>query len=241
MKGDPKRVENVALNQRTRRLDLDDDALTENTRAAYPITHLPNIVADGTGPVPRHVIMLTADAFGVLPPIARLTPEQAMYHFLSGYTAKVAGTERGVTEPTATFSTLFGAPFMPLHPTVYADLFGKLVAANDVACWLVNTGWTGGPFGTGHRMEIAVSRAVIRAVLSGELTDADMTVDPVFGFSVPHRCAGVPDVMLRPRDTWSDPDAYDTRARELAARFVANFQQFAGTTTPEVIAAGPHG
>jgi phosphoenolpyruvate carboxykinase (ATP) len=233
-------LENVALDQRTRRLDLNDDSLTENTRAAYPITHLPKIVPDGMGATPRNVIMLTADAFGVLPPIARLTPEQAMYHFLSGYTAKVAGTERGVDEPTATFSTLFGAPFMPLHPTVYADLFGKLIAANDVACWMVNTGWTGGPYGTGHRMEISVSRAVIRAVLSGALGDTSMATDPVFGFAVPDRCPDVPDLLLRPRETWSDPTAYDAKARDLAARFVRNFDQFATTATPEVLAAGPH-
>jgi phosphoenolpyruvate carboxykinase (ATP) len=185
------------------------------------------------------VIMLTADAFGVLPPIARLTPEQAMYQFLSGYTAKVAGTERGVTEPTATFSTLFGAPFMALHPTIYADLFGKLIAANDVACWLVNTGWTGGPYGTGHRMEIAVSRAVIRAALSGELAGVATTVDPVFGLAVPNHCPGVPDEVLRPRSTWADPAAYDTKARELAGRFVANFEQFADHASPELLAAGP--
>ncbi|MFI5040254.1 MAG: phosphoenolpyruvate carboxykinase (ATP) [Acidimicrobiales bacterium] len=233
-------LENVAMDQLTRRLDLEDEGLTENTRAAYPITHLPNIVRDGMGPVPRNVIMLTADAFGVLPPIARLTPEQAMYHFLSGYTAKVAGTERGVTEPTATFSTLFGAPFMPLHSTVYADLFGKLIASNDVACWLVNTGWTGGAYGTGHRMEIAVSRTVIRAALSGALLDVATTVDPVFGIAVPEHCPGVPDVVLHPRDTWADPNAYDAKARELAKRFIVNFEQFAGTATPEVLAAGPH-
>jgi phosphoenolpyruvate carboxykinase (ATP) len=234
-------LENVALDQVTRRLDLDDEALTENTRAAYPITHLPNIVRDGRGPAPRNVIMLTADAFGVLPPIARLTPEQAMYHLLSGYTAKVAGTERGVTEPRATFSTLFGAPFMALHPTVYADLFGKFIAAHDVDCWLVNTGWTGGPYGTGHRMEIAVSRAVIRGALSGALSSVTATVDPVFGLAVPDHCPGIPDQVLRPRSTWADPDAYDAKARELAAKFVANFEQFADKATPEVLAATPRG
>jgi phosphoenolpyruvate carboxykinase (ATP) len=232
-------LENVALDHSTRRLDLDDDSLTENTRAAYPITHLPNIVPDGMARPPRNVVMLTADAFGVLPPIAHLTPEQEMYHFLSGYTAKVAGTERGVTEPTATFSTLFGAPFMALHPTVYADLFGKLVAAHDVDCWLVNTGWTGGPYGTGHRMDIAVSRAVIRAALSGTLTDVATTIDPVFGLAVPDHCLGVPDAVLRPRTTWADAEAYDIAARDLAARFVANFERYRDTARPEVLAVAP--
>jgi phosphoenolpyruvate carboxykinase (ATP) len=234
-------LENVALDQETRRLDLDDDALTENTRAAYPITHLPNIVRDGMAPPPRNVIMLTADAFGVLPPIARLTPEQAMYHFLSGYTAKVAGTERGITEPAATFSTLFGAPFMALQPTVYADIFGKLIAAHDVDCWLVNTGWTGGPYGTGHRMDISVSRAVIRAALSGALSEVTTTVDPVFALAVPDHCPGVADEVLRPRSTWADPGAYDAAARDLATRFVTNFRQFADMARPEVLAAGPRG
>jgi phosphoenolpyruvate carboxykinase (ATP) len=232
-------LENVALDHLTRRLDLDDDSLTENTRAAYPITHLPNIVPDGVAPMPRNVVMLTADAFGVLPPIAHLSPEQAMYHFLSGYTAKVAGTERGVTEPTATFSTLFGAPFMALHPTVYADLFGKLIAAHDVDCWLVNTGWTSGPYGTGHRMDIGVSRAVIRAALSGALTGVAMAIDPVFGLAVPDHCPGVPDAVLRPRTTWADGAAYDLAARGLAARFVANFEQYRGTARPEVLAVNP--
>ncbi|MDX1655964.1 MAG: phosphoenolpyruvate carboxykinase (ATP), partial [Candidatus Competibacteraceae bacterium] len=160
-------LENVGIDSKSRRLDLDDGSLTENTRAAYPITHLPNIVPDGIGGQPSNVVMLTADAFGVLPPIARLTPEQAMYHFLSGYTAKVAGTERGVTEPSATFSSLFGAPFMARHPTVYATLFGERLARHKVDCWLVNTGWTGGPYGTGSRIKLAYSRALIRAALAG--------------------------------------------------------------------------
>jgi phosphoenolpyruvate carboxykinase (ATP) len=232
-------LENVALDQDTREVDLDDDSLTENTRAGYPTTHLPNIIADGMGGHPRNVIMLTADAFGVLPPIARLTPAQAIYHFLSGYTAKVAGTERGVTEPTATFSTLFGAPFMPLHPTVYADLLGKLIAEHDVSCWLVNTGWTGGPYGIGKRIDIAYSRAVLRAAISGALRDVPFLPDPVFGFEVPERCPGVPDRVLQPRNTWADVDAYDANARKLAGLFVANFSEFADRATPEVRTAGP--
>jgi phosphoenolpyruvate carboxykinase (ATP) len=232
-------LENVSMNQATRRLDLDDDGLTENTRAAYPITHLANIVSSGRGGQPRNVIMLTCDAFGVLPPIAKLTPAQAMYHFISGYTAKVAGTERGITEPTATFSALFGAPFMALHPTVYADLFGKLIAVHDVDCWLVNTGWTGGAYPAGERMAIGYSRALVRAATSGALATVPFARDPVFGFDVPVHCPEVPDELLRPRDTWSDPSAYDAKAEELAKLFAANFAPYADQATPEVRSAGP--
>jgi phosphoenolpyruvate carboxykinase (ATP) len=232
-------LENVAIDAQTRRLDLDDGSLTENTRAAYPITHLPNIVEDGMGNHPRNVIMLAADAFGVLPPIARLTPAQAMYHFLSGYTAKVAGTERGVTEPTATFSALFGAPFMTLHPTVYADLLGDRIADHDAECWLVNTGWTGGPHGVGERIKIAYSRAVIRGAISGALADVPYATDPVFGFEVPQLCPGVPDSVLNPRETWADGNAYDVQVRKLAGLFAKNFESFADRAAPEVVAAGP--
>jgi phosphoenolpyruvate carboxykinase (ATP) len=232
-------LENVSMDHDTRRLDLDDGSLTENTRAAYPITHLPNIVRSGMGGQPDNVIMLTCDAFGVLPPIAKLTPAQAMYHFISGYTAKVAGTERGITEPTATFSALFGAPFMALHPTVYADLFGKLLARHDVDCWLVNTGWTGGAYPAGERIKIAYSRALVRAATSGALTKVPFTRDPVFGFEVPEHCPDVPDELLHPRSTWSDPSAYDAKADELATRFAANFAAYADQASPEVRAAGP--
>jgi phosphoenolpyruvate carboxykinase (ATP) len=232
-------LENVSMNQATRRLDLDDDSLTENTRAAYPITHLPTIVRDGVAGHPSNVVMLTADAFGVLPPIAKLTRAQAMYHFLSGYTAKVAGTERGITEPTATFSTLFGAPFMALHPTVYAELFGKLIAEHDVTCWLINTGWTGGAYPEGQRIRIAYSRAMVSAATSGALDDVPCTPDPVFGCAVPQHCPGVPDEALVPRNTWSDPAAYDAKARQLAAMFTANFADYARAASPEVRAAGP--
>ncbi len=232
-------LENVALDTDSRRLDLDDAALTENTRAAYPITHLPDIVRDGMGDHPRNVVMLTADAFGVLPPIARLSPAQAMYHFLSGYTAKVAGTERGVTEPTATFSALFGAPFMALHPTVYAELLGQKIAKHEVRCWLVNTGWTGGPYGVGERIKIAYSRAVIRGAMSGALDDVPYQTDPVFGLEVPTRCPDVPSEVLNARGTWSDPKAYDEQARKLAGLFAENFKEFADNAAPEVIAAGP--
>jgi len=232
-------LENVALDHDTRRLDLDDATLTENTRAAYPITHLPDIVRDGMGDHPKNVIMLTADAFGVLPPIARLTPAQAMYHFLSGYTAKVAGTERGVTEPTATFSALFGAPFMALHPTVYAELLGEKIAERDVRCWLVNTGWTGGPYGVGERIKIAYSRGVIRAAMSGAFDEVPYETDPVFGLEVPTQCPDVPSEVLNPRNTWSDKKAYDDQARKLASLFAENFKEFEAEASPEVIAAGP--
>ncbi len=188
---------------------------------------------------PSHIFMLTADAFGVLPPIARLTPEQAMYHFISGYTAKVAGTERGVEEPQATFSACFGAPFMPLHPTVYADLLGEKIARHDVSVWLVSTGWTGGPYGVGERLKIAHSRAVIRAALDGHLDGVDFKTDEVFGFQVPVACPGIPDELLEPRWTWNDPAAYLAQANTLAAMFRKNFEQFAETVEPEILAAGP--
>jgi phosphoenolpyruvate carboxykinase (ATP) len=232
-------LENVALDVETRRVDLDDAALAENTRASYPITHLPNIVRDGLGPHPQNIIMLTADAFGVLPPIARMTPGQAMYHFISGYTAKVAGTERGVTEPTATFSACFGAPFMALHPTVYADLLGKKIAEHKSQCWLINTGWTGGPYGEGQRMAIKHTRAMIRAALSGTLEDVGFTPDPIFKVEVPQHVPEVPDEVLQPRKTWSDQGAYDIKAKELADRFAKNFTDFEGEASGEIKAAAP--
>ena len=185
-------LENVAIDAVTRRLDLDSEALTENTRAAYPLTYIDNHVPSGVGGHPRHIVMLTADAFGVLPPIARLTPEGAMYHFLSGYTAKVAGTERGVTEPKATFSACFGAPFLPLAPQVYAELLGARIARHGARVWLVNTGWSGGPYGVGRRMSIAHTRAIIRAALAGALDAVDDTVDPLFNLAVPVTCPGYP-------------------------------------------------
>jgi phosphoenolpyruvate carboxykinase (ATP) len=232
-------LENVAVDSDARQLDLDDDSLTENTRGAYPITHLPNIVEAGMGGQPTDVIMLTADAFGVLPPISRLTPAQAEYHFISGYTAKVAGTERGITEPVATFSACFGAPFMTLNPSVYAQMLGEKIAKHDVRCWLVNTGWTGGPYGTGHRMSIKYSRAMLRAAMSGELDDVECVTDPVFGLQVPTSCPGVPEEVLQPRNTWTDQAAYDAQAKDLADRFRKNFAAFADVASPEVAAAGP--
>lgn len=232
-------LENVGFDYVTRRLDLDDDSLTENTRAAYPISHIPNALRESMGGHPDNVIMLTADAFGVLPPISKLTPEQAMYHFISGYTAKVAGTEAGVTEPQATFSACFGAPFMVLHPSRYAELLAEKIRKHQVNCWLVNTGWTGGPYGEGRRMEIKYTRALLNAALDGTLNRAKYEQDPIFGVQVPTSCPGVPEKVLSPRDTWSDKEAYDRKADHVAELFVKNFRQFEDQAPPEVRAAGP--
>ncbi len=233
-------LENVAIDHRTRRLDLDDDSLTENTRAAYPISHIENALRSGLGGHPKNIIMLTYDAFGVLPPIARLTREQAIYYFLSGYTAKVAGTEKGLgEEPEATFSACFGAPFMALSPTVYAGLLGKKIAEHKADCWLVNTGLTGGPYGVGERVKIAFTRAMVRAALKGSLKDVPTEPDPFFGLEVPKACEGVPQEVLDPRSTWTDGKAYDAKAKELAESFKKNFEQFAGDVSQEVKASGP--
>jgi phosphoenolpyruvate carboxykinase (ATP) len=219
-------LENVVMDPVTRELDLDDATLAENSRGAYPIDFIPNASAENMGPVPKNVIMLTADAYGVLPPIAKLTPEQAMYHFLSGYTAKVAGTEIGVTEPSATFSTCFGAPFMPRHPSVYGNLLKERIAKGGVDCWLVNTGWTGGKFGTGKRMPIKATRALLNAALDGSLNNAEFRTDPNFGFQVPVSVPGVDASILDPRGTWADKDAYDQTAKKLVQQFIDNFAQF---------------
>jgi phosphoenolpyruvate carboxykinase (ATP) len=232
-------LENVVYDQETRSLDLDDSSKTENTRAAYPLTSIPNIVPEGYGGHPQNIIMLTADAFGVLPPVSRLSPEQAMYHFLSGYTAKVAGTERGVKEPEATFSTCFGAPFMVLHPGVYADLLGKKMAAHKANCWLVNTGWSGGPYGTGERMKIKYTRAMIRAILNGSLAGIETQPDPVFGLNIPVSCPEVPVEVLIPRNTWADKAAYDAKAHDLARRFNENFKKYSDGVSEAVRAVAP--
>lgn len=232
-------LENVPFHPSSRKLDLDSRTLTENTRASYPIDFIPNTVPSGRGGHPKNIIMLTCDAFGVLPPIAKLTPEQAMYHFISGYTAKIAGTERGVTEPKETFSACFGAPFMALHPAVYAKLLGEKIARHNVTSWLVNTGWSGGPYGVGARMKIAYSRALVRAALSGVLEGVPMRKDPIFGFSVPESCPGVPAEVLDPRRTWKSPEAYDDKAHDLARRFAKNFEAYASVAPPAVQAAGP--
>ena len=232
-------LENVVYDDATRRLDLDDDRLTENTRAAYPISFVDNAVPSGQGGHPQNIIMLTADAFGVLPPLSRLTPAGAMYHFLSGYTAKVAGTEKGVTEPKATFSTCFGAPFLPLPPGRYAQMLGEKIARHRANVWLLNTGWTGGPYGVGSRMKITFTRAMIRAALSGALEGVAYTHDPVFNLEVPATCPGVPAEVLSPRMTWSDPDEYDRQAARLADMFADNFKAFDADVSADVRAAGP--
>ncbi len=229
-------LENVVIDPLTRALDLDSQALTENTRAAYPIDFIPNIVPSKMAGHPNTIIMLTADAFGVLPPISKMSAAQAMYHFLSGYTAKVAGTERGVTEPTATFSTCFGAPFMVHHPTVYANMLGERVAKHDVQCWLVNTGWTGGPYGVGSRLKIAYTRAMVKAAVSGALRGVATTAEPFFGLQIPADVPGVPREVLDPRAAWSDPAAYDTQARKLVGLFAANFKPFEAAASPELLA-----
>ena len=219
-------LENVVIDPVSREIDLNDNRLAENSRGSYPIDFIPNASLHNLGPVPKNIIMLTADAFGILPPIARLTPDQAMYHFLSGYTARVAGTEIGVTEPDATFSTCFGAPFMPRHPSVYGNLLKERIAKGDVDCWLVNTGWTGGKYGVGQRMPIKVTRALLNAALDGSLKNAEFRKDPFFGFQVPVSVSGVDAQMLDPRATWPDPAAYDDVANALVRMFVENFAQF---------------
>jgi phosphoenolpyruvate carboxykinase (ATP) len=232
-------LENVVVDPETRFLDLDDDRYTENTRAAYPISFIDNAVPLGQGGHPRNIIMLTADAFGVLPPISRLTPAGAIYHFLSGYTAKVAGTEKGVTEPKATFSTCFGAPFLPLPPTRYARMLGERIAEHGAKVWLVNTGWTAGPYGTGRRMKIGYTRAMVRALLSGALEGVGYENDRLFNLDVPTSCPDVPSDVLKPRNTWTSPADYDAQAAKLARMFVDNFRTFESDVTPDVRAAGP--
>jgi phosphoenolpyruvate carboxykinase (ATP) len=234
-------LENVTMHPERRSLDLDDSSLTENTRASYPIGFIPNASQSGVAGQPENVIMLTADAFGVLPPISRLTPEQAMYHFLSGYTARVAGTEKGLgKDPEATFSACFGAPFMPRHPTVYAKLLGERIARHNVKCWLVNTGWSGGPYGVGRRMDIAHTRAMVRAALDGPLAQVPTARIDAFGLLVPRSCPGVPSEVLDPRATWRDQRAYDRMAREVAKRFETNFKQFEPYVDEKVKAAAIH-
>lgn len=232
-------LENVVIDPATRKIDLNDDTITENTRASYMLRELEHHEPSGMGDHPKNIIFLTADAFGVLPPIAKLTPEQAMYHFLSGYTAKVAGTEKGIKEPQATFSNCFGGPFMVHHPSVYAKLLGEKIEKHQVNCWLVNTGWTGGPYGVGSRMKISYTRKMVDELLGGSLREVDYEVDPVFGLRIPKTCPGVPDEVLNPRKTWADPTAYDVQAKKLAAMFQENFKQFANGVPEEVLAVGP--
>ncbi len=232
-------LENVEMDPEDRKLDLESSKLTENTRSAYPIEFISNASSTGTGGHPENVLMLTADAFGVMPPIARLTPEQARYYFLSGYTAKLAGTERGITEPEPNFSACFGSPFLPLPPMTYSRLLGEKIKQHGSHVWLVNTGWTGGAYGQGHRMSISHTRAMVTAALDGTLAQAPTTIDPTFGFEVPTSCPGVPSEVLQPRNTWADKDAYDAAARNLAQRFKDNFAKFADQVADEVRNAGP--
>jgi phosphoenolpyruvate carboxykinase (ATP) len=231
-------LENVVADPLTGEVDFDDDSLTENTRSSFPLRFIPNASKTGQAGHPANVVMLTADAFGVLPPISRLSPEQAMYHFLSGYTARVAGTEAGVKDPQATFSTCFGAPFMPRHPTVYAEMLRDLMRRHQVECWLVNTGWNGGPYGTGERISLPHTRAMLHATLGGKLGQASFRPDAAFGLMIPEACPGVPGEILDPKATWADQEAYDRAAREVAKRFEDNFERFAPHVGADVKAAG---
>jgi phosphoenolpyruvate carboxykinase (ATP) len=231
-------LENVVIDPQTREADWNSSRYTENTRAAYPIEYIPNAMIPGVGGHPQVVIFLTADAFGVLPPIAKLTAEQSMYHFLSGYTSKLAGTERGVTEPEATFSTCFGSPFLPLAPGVYAEMLGKKIKEHNTRVYLVNTGWSGGPYGIGKRMNLTYTRAMVTAAINGELESSNFTADPIFGVLVPDTCPNVPDEVLKPRNTWANPSAYDEQAKKLARLFNDNFKKFSGISEA-IVNAGP--
>ena len=232
-------LENIHFFEGTRIPNYDSDAITENTRVSYPIHHIDNALEPSVGGHPRNIFFLTCDAFGVLPPISRLTPEQAMYYFISGYTAKVAGTEEGVTEPQATFSACFGAPFLPLHPTHYAEMLGRKMQEHDVNVWLVNTGWTGGAYGIGSRINLKYTRAMISAALQGELEGVEFHTHDVFGLQMPVSCPGVPSEVLGPRQSWADKEAYDAKAQDLAARFVRNFKKFEDKASPAIREAAP--
>ena len=233
-------LENVPFDPVSRTIDLDDESITENTRASYPLEFISNAVPEKRGGHPKNIILLTCDASGVMPPIARLTPDQALYQFISGYTSKIAGTEVGLgKEPEMTFSTCFGAPFMVHHPSFYADLLKRKILHHDAHCWLVNTGWIGGPYGVGKRISIRYTRALLNAALDGRLLKGEFAIDPVFGFSVPTACEGVPQSVLNPSESWPDPKHYMQRYKELAARFIENFKKYEAGCPPEVIAAGP--
>jgi phosphoenolpyruvate carboxykinase (ATP) len=232
-------LENVVIDPVSREIDFADGSKTENTRSAYPLHFIPNASTTGRADHPSTVVFLTADAFGVMPPIARLSLAQAKYHFLSGYTAKVAGTEKGITEPKVTFSACFGAPFLPLHPGVYAKMLGDKIQRHGVRVWLLNTGWTGGPYGVGHRIKLAHTRRMVTAALNGELADVETWTDPVFGLAVPKRVEGVPEAVLHPRETWEHPSEYDAKAARLADMFAENFERYEDGVSEAVKAAGP--
>jgi phosphoenolpyruvate carboxykinase (ATP) len=232
-------VENTAFYDNTSTVDYNDISKTENTRAAYPIHYIDNAILPSVGNIPKNIFFLTCDAYGVLPPLSKLTIGQAMYHFISGYTAKTAGTEMGITEPTLTFSACFGKVFLPLHPTTYAELLGKKLKENTVNVWLVNTGWSGGAYGTGSRMKLSYTRSMITAALNGDLEKVAYDTLPIFGLNIPTTCTGVPLEILNPRNTWKDKTAYDAQANKLAAAFVKNFEQYAGSANNEILAAAP--
>ncbi len=232
-------LENVVYDEETREVDFTDDSITQNTRTSYPIEFVPDAKIPCVAGSPENVIFLTCDAYGVLPPVSRLSPEQAMYHFINGYTAKVAGTEVGVEEPQATFSACFGAAFLVWHPMRYAELLARKMREQNVRAWLVNTGWTGGPFGTGHRINLSHTRAIIDCINSGELVDAETTADPFFKVGIVTSCPGVPSDVLIPRNTWDDPEAFDETAKKLVHQFNKNFEKFADEAGPEVLAAAP--
>jgi len=232
-------LENVVYDASTREVDFDDDRITQNTRAAYPIEFIPNAKIPCVGGHPKNIILLTCDAFGVLPPISRLTPEQAMYHFISGYTAKVAGTEMGVNEPQATFSACFGAAFMVWHPTKYAELLAKKIREHDSRVYLVNTGWSGGAYGDGERINLKHTRAIIDAIHEGTISDVPTTEDPIFGLAIPRQCPGVPDEILIPRQTWADTSEYDRAATKLAGLFNENFKLYSDVASDAIKYAGP--
>ena len=231
-------VENVIMDDETGELDYSDSSLTENTRAGYPVTYIPNCAIPGIGSHPKTVIFLTADAFGVLPPVAKLDKNMAMYHFVSGYTSKLAGTERGIKEPQTTFSTCFGAPFLPLHPSVYAQMLGERIEEHNANVYLINTGWSGGPYGVGKRMSLKYTRAMVTAALTGALEKGEFTLDPIFNVMIPKTCPNVPDEILNPREVWADKAAYDKQAKDLAKRFVENFKKY-DNMPQHIIDAGP--
>ena len=233
-------VENTRFVPGTRTVDYANTSVTENTRTAYPINHIGNAVNPSTGGIPKNIFFLTCDAYGVLPPISRLNKGQAMYHFISGYTAKVAGTEAGITEPQTVFSACFGAPFLPLHPTKYAEMLGEKMLKHDVNVWLINTGWSGGEYGVGSRMKLKYTRAMITAALTGELDKVNFVEHPIFGVEMPTSCPEVPSEVLNPEDTWENKDAYNAKANHLANEFVANFEKFADFANEEILAGAPH-
>jgi phosphoenolpyruvate carboxykinase (ATP) len=232
-------VENTRFFPGTKMVDYQNKDVTENTRTSYPIDHIKNAIIPSIAGIPKNIFFLTADAFGVIPPISRLNKSQAMYHFISGYTAKVAGTEVGVTEPKTTFSACFGAAFLPLHPTKYAELFGEKMEKHQVKVWLINTGWTGGPYGIGSRMKLQYTRAMITAALEGKLDNVSYRKHSVFGVGIPEYCPNVPDHVLSPRATWDDKEAYDKKARELGTAFIINFEKYKDFATEDILAGAP--